>query len=270
MRAAGAFSGLLLLGVVLFVTGEALPGLGGIAAAKFLSDPVWQPGAGSYGLMPMLFGTLAVSLLALAIAAPLGIAAAAYETVFAPQWVAAALRRVVALLAGIPSVVYGLWGLAVLVPLLVRLRPPGTSLAAAALVLALMILPTIALLAAEAISAVPAATRQAATALGLGRWRILRDILLPAARGGIATGILLALARALGETMAVMMVAGNVVQIPRSLLDPMRTLTANIALEMAYAAGSHRAALFVSGLLVMVLTLALVLAARRLAPGEPR
>ena len=246
-----------------------MPALEQVPPSRFLTDATWQPGGGEYGLLPMLLGTLAVSILALLLAAPLGIAAAAYEVLFAPRPLALLLRRLIELLAGIPSVVFGLWGLVVLVPLLARLEPPGTSLGAAALVLAVMILPTIALLAADSLAAVPTDLRRAATALGLGRWRILRTILLPVARGGIVTGLLLALARALGETMAVMMVAGNVVRVPTGLLEPVRTLTANIALEMAYAVDSHRAALFLSGLLVMILTLGLVLAAERLQTREP-
>ena len=167
------------------------------------------------------------------------------------------------MLAGIPSVVYGLWGLTVLAPLIARWQPPGVSVLAGALVLALMVLPTVALTASSALAAVPASLLQGAAALGLSRRAVVLGVALPAARGGIVGGVLLAAARALGETMALLMVAGNVVQMPSGLFEPVRVLTANIALEMAYASGDHRAALFASGVLLTALVLALALTAGR-------
>ena len=155
------------------------------------------------------------------------------------------------LLAGIPSVVFGLWGLVVLVPLIGRWHPPGPSLLAGILILAVMILPTIMLVAQASMAQVPSSYLHTATALGLSRWTMIRYIILPTARSGIVTGVLLGVARALGETMAMLMVCGNVVQIPSHLFDPIRTLTANMALEMGYALGQHRSALFVSGLMLM-------------------
>jgi len=165
------------------------------------------------------------------------------------------------LLAGIPSVVYGFWGLVTLAPLVRQWHPPGVSLLTAILVLTLMILPTVALTVDAALAAVPVIHLRAAAALALSRWGMIRAVILPQARSGIASGMLLAAGRALGETMAVLMVAGNVVQQPHSLFDSVRTLTANIALEMAYAMGDHRAALFVSGLALLLMVLALVGAA---------
>ena len=154
--------------------------------------------------------------------------------------------------------VFGLWGLVVLVPLIARVGPPGQSVLAGVLVLAVMILPTIALVADAALGAVPEDTLRGGAAAGLSRWALVRSLALPSARAGIATGILLGTGRALGETMAVLMVTGNVVQVPGSLLAPVRTLTANIALEMAYATDAHRSALFVSGLALALVTIALV------------
>lgn len=170
------------------------------------------------------------------------------------------------LLAGIPSVVYGLWGLTVLVPLVSQWEPPGASLISAMLILALMILPTVALTSEAALAAVSHANLQGASALGLSRKGIVLGVALPSARKGIQTGVILATMRALGETMAVLMVAGNVVQTPTSLFDPVRMLTANIALEMPYAMGEHRAALFASGLLLMLIVTLLAWLARDGAP----
>jgi len=164
--------------------------------------------------------------------------------------------------------VYGFWGLTTLAPLIGRLHPPGTSLITGIFILTLMVLPTVALTAEAALAGVPESYLRGAAALGLSRWGMIRGIAIPAAKRGIIAGILLAAGRAAGETMAVLMVCGNVVQRPHSLFDPVRTLTANIALEMAYALGDHRSALFVSGLVLMCLTLALVVAAELSAWDE--
>ena len=171
----------------------------------------------------------------------------------------------VELLAGIPSVVYGLWGLVVLVPLITRLHPPGPSLLAGIAILTVMILPTVTLAANASFSQVPREYLHGAVALGIGRWSIIRRVVLPAAKSGLFTGIILQTGRAIGETMAILMVCGNVVQTPTSLFDPIRTLTANIALEMGYAVGNHRSALFVSGLLLMLMVIALTTAAEMIS-----
>jgi phosphate transport system permease protein len=172
------------------------------------------------------------------------------------------------LLAGIPSVVYGFWGLVVLVPLIGRIQPPGTSLLAGIAILTIMILPTIALMADASLAKVPPEYLRGAAALGLSRWGMIRGVVFPAAKSGLFTGVILETGRAIGETMAMLMVCGNVVQTPKSLFDPMRTLTANIALEMAYATGDHRSALFVSGLVLMALIVALVVGAEVISKGQ--
>lgn len=210
-----------------------------------------------YNLAPMLSGTLYAAGGALLVAAPLGIASALFVAYYAPPRVAGIYRRLIELLAGIPSVVYGFWGLTTLVPLINQLHPPGASLLAGILVLTLMILPTIALTAHAALLAVPAEYLRGAAALGMSRWGMIRGVALPTARPGIVAGIMLAAGRAIGETMAVLMVTGNVVRHADSLFDPVRTLAANIALEMAYAMNDHRAALFVSGLTLMLMVMAL-------------
>ena len=156
---------------------------------------------------------------------------------------------------------YGFWGLVNLVPLIARIHPPGPSLLAGILILTIMILPTIALMADAALANVPQHYLRGAAALGLSRWATIRGVVFPAAKSGLFTGVILETGRAIGETMAVLMVCGNVVETPHSLFDPIRTLTANIALEMAFALGDHRSALFVSGLLLMAMIVALAVAA---------
>lgn len=255
-------SGLLLL-ILLFLAKEAWPVLSHIGPAKFLRDDGWHPTEGSFGLVPMLVASLAMSALAIILAAPLGVASALFCRFYAPPAICRVHRWAIILLAGTPSVVLGLWGLTVIVPLILQLAAPGTNLLAGSLILALMIIPTVALTAEAALAAVPQSYWQGAAALGLSREATILGVALPATRASIFAGILLATARALGETMAVLMVSGNVVQIPKSLFDPVRTLTANIALEMAYATGDHRSSLFMSGLVLTLLVLALAAAARR-------
>jgi len=164
------------------------------------------------------------------------------------------------LLIGVPAVVFGFWGLMVVVPAITRLAPhaSGQSLLAGGVVLGLMILPIIALTSQAALQAVPAAQLQAAAGLGLGRARTIWSVALPAARGGIGTGVLLSLARAIGETMAVVLVCGNIPQIPGSLFDPIRPITSTIALEMGYATVSHRALLFCAALVLVLFTALIV------------
>jgi phosphate transport system permease protein len=258
----------ILLLILMFLLRESWPVLQKIGVSPFFTDDGWHPLEGLYGLAPMLWATLAASLGAVLLATPLGLSSALFCRFFAPSYISRLYRRMVALLAGIPSVIFGFWGLTVLVPLIAKFEPPGASLMAGILILTLMILPTIALTADAALAAVPDHYLRAAAALGLSRGATIIGVALPAAKAGIMSGALLAAARALGETMAVLMVAGNVVQTPTSLFDPIRTLTANIALEMAYATGDHRASLFVSGLMLMGLVLVLAAVAGRLGGGR--
>lgn len=260
----------LLAVLAIFLLRESWPALREIGIARFWSDDGWHPGEQLYGIAPMVGATLLACLGSLLVALPLGLASALFYRFYAPPGLARLYWRITGLLAGIPSVVFGFWGLTTLVPLIARWAPPGASLLAAILILALMILPTVALTSDAALAAVPPAYLQGAAALGLSRRSMLLGVAIPAARGGILAGGLLAAARALGETMAVLMVSGNIVQIPGSLFDPVRTLTANIALEMAYAMGSHRAALFVSGLALTALVMGLAIVAAHFHGGSRR
>ncbi|GIW72048.1 MAG: phosphate transport system permease protein [Planctomycetota bacterium] len=258
MRGSAALAGGLVVLVLAFVLAEALPLLLRVGGGRLFTDASWQPTAGRFGIGPLVWGTLLVAGGAVALAAPLGIASAVFVHFYAPQALVRPYRRAVELLAGIPSVVYGLWALVVLVPLLARLRPPGTCLLAGMLVLAVMVLPTVALFADASLARLPPELWRGAAALGLGRWATVRAVALPAARAGLAAGVLLAAVRAVGETMAVLMVCGNVIAVPADGLAPVRALTAHIALEMGYAAGEHRAALFATGLVLLAMVGALV------------
>lgn len=265
---AGALSSTLVVLIVLFLVMESWTAMHRIGLWRFLVDRAWNPTEMRYGLAPMLIGSLMAAIGATLLAAPLGIGSALFCRYLAPAPVARVQRALVTLLAGIPSVVFGFWGLVVIVPMIAAIEPPGASLLAAIMVLAIMILPTVALTTDAAIAAVPESYAQGAAALGLSREAMIVNVLLRAAKAGIGAGILLALARALGETMAVMMVAGNVVQVPKSLFEPVRTLTANIALEMAYAEGEHRASLFVSGLALTAIVAVIAIAAWRMTGGR--
>lgn len=268
LRLAAAVSGAIALLIAGFLVLESIPALRVAGLSRFFTDPSWHPTDGLYGLAPMLWGTLFAMAGSVLVATPLGVLSAVFCQYYAPPRVARAYRRLIELLAGIPSVVYGLWGLMVLVPIIGRLHPPGPSLLAGIAVLSVMILPTIALSADAALANVPADYRRGAAALGLSRWATVRHVILPAAKSGLFTGVILETGRAIGETMAILMVCGNQIQTPRTPFDPVRTLTANIALEMAYAMGSHRSALFVSGLILLALIVALVSAAEWISRGR--
>ncbi|WP_428356763.1 phosphate ABC transporter permease subunit PstC [Methyloprofundus sp.] len=258
LRLCALISAAVVLLILVFLLNESWPVLRHVSVWRFVSDTSWHPAHDLYNITPMLSATLLSTFGALLLATPFGIASALFSRYYAPPTLAAWYRRLIELLAGIPSVVYGLWGLTTLAPLIGQIHPPGVSLLTAILVLALMILPTVALTVDSALLAVPIAYHQGAAALGLSRWAMIKNIVLPAAHSGITSGVMLAAGRAIGETMAVLMVAGNVVQLPHSLFDSVRTLTANIALEMSYAMGDHRAALFVTGLALMLMVLLLV------------
>ena len=268
LRGCAGIAGAIVLLIVVFLVMDALPALTHIGVVRFFTDPSWHPAEGFYNLTPMLWGTLFAMVGSVLVATPLGILSAVFCHYYAPSILARPYRRLIELLAGIPSVVYGFWGLVVLVPLIGEIHPPGPSLLAGILILAIMILPTIALMADASLANVPQQYLRGAAALGLPQWATIRGIVFPAAKSGLFTGVILETGRAIGETMAILMVCGNVVQTPSSIFDPMRTLTANIALEMAYALGDHRAALFVSGLLLMAMIVALAVSAEWISRGK--
>jgi phosphate ABC transporter permease protein PstC len=225
----------------------------------------------SYGLLPMIIGSLFVTAGALVIGVPFGLACAIVLTEFSSKRLRRILKPIIELLAGIPSVVYGFMGVVILVPFIRdNLGGPGLSVLAASIILGIMILPTIISISIDSLEAVPRSYREGSIALGATRWQTTRMVMFPAAKSGIIASIILGMGRAIGETMAVIMIAGNAAIIPRSLLDPVRTLTSNIALEMGYAAGEHREALFATGvilfIIIMVLNTIANLTSKRRAP----
>jgi len=244
----------------IFIIIEGWPLLKNVGFTPFLFGTTWEPRGGKFGILPMVAGTLAVTFGALLLAVPLAVGTALLLSEFAPKRFASFMRPALQLLAGIPSVVYGFFGLVFLIPRLAALfGGSGFSVLAGSIILTIMILPTIASISEDAIRAVPKSYREGSLALGATSWETARRVVLPAARSGIITAILLGLGRALGETMAVLMVTGNVATFPQSPHSPVRTLTGNIALEMGYATGLHRSALFATGIVLFVLIIILTL-----------
>lgn len=265
LRMTASVCAAIVLLIIFFVAAEARPALQQVGIGRWLSDDSWHPTSNQFNMVPMIVGTLAATAGSLVLTAPLGIGSALFLRFYSPVPVATVYRRVIELLAGVPSVVYGLWGLTVVVPLVAQISPlgQGQSLLAGIFILTIMTLPTVALTADSAIGSVPSETIRGAAALGLSRRAIAWTVALPVARAGVTTGIILQTVRALGETMAVLMICGNVVQVPRSVFHPIRTLTANIALEMGYADDRHRSMLFAGGLVLLAMVITLVLIAER-------
>jgi len=257
--------------IITFIFAEGLPFLIQ-AGPSFLISSVWRPtdsfSAGLWGIFPIIVGSLIVTLGAVAIGTPLGVACAVFLAEIAPAPVRRVLVPSVNALAGVPSVVYGFFGLLVIVPWIRgQFGGFGTSVFAAWLILFIMILPTIISISTDSIRAVPREYKEGSLAMGATRWQTIRSVLVPAASSGIIASVILGMGRAIGETMAVLMVAGNSVTIPDSIFAPTSTLTAQIALEMGYATGAHREALFAMGIVlfafIMILTGIANLASRR-------
>jgi phosphate transport system permease protein len=258
-----AFSALTALFLILvFILMEGLPFIFSIGIKNFLLSSDWQPMAGKYGIFSMIVGSLWVTLGAVIVGVPLGLSGAIFLSEFLPRWMMRIIKPAIELLAGIPSVVYGFIGVMVLAPLIRNyIGGSGLSILAASIILGIMILPTILSISIDSIKAVPQSYREGSFALGATHWQTIHMATLPAAKSGIIAGIILGLGRAIGETMAVIMVAGNAVIIPGSALDSVRTLTANIALEMGYATGMHRQALFATGVVLLLIIMILNYAA---------
>lgn len=246
--------------IVAFLLGEALPLISKGGFTRFFTDEGWWPRDASFNMTPMVVASLYLTVGALLVATPLSLAISLVTTFKAPTGLARLMRNLVELSAAVPTVVYGLWGVSAIVPIINLWSPPGASLLAGVLVVALMIIPTITVLTQSALQTVPVAYVKGAAALGVSENQTLLRIVVPAARQGIFSAMVLGAARAIGETMVVLMVCGNIVQVPTSLFEPVRALTANIALEMPYAMGDHRASLFVAGLLMLLLVSVLVAA----------
>jgi len=229
----------------------------------------WSPIEGKFGVLPFILGSLWVTIGAMILGVPLALACSIFLIEFAPKKLRLWVKPAIELLAGIPSVVYGFIGVVILVPFIqIHFGGTGFSVLASSVVLAIMILPTVISISMDAFSAVPQSYREGSLALGATSWQTVYRVVVPAARSGVLTSIILGMGRAIGETMAVIMVAGNAVRIPDSLLAPVRTLTSNIALEMGYAMGDHRMALFATGIILFGFIMALIITANLLTRNK--
>jgi phosphate transport system permease protein len=269
-----AFVPLLLILIGVAITMAAMPAIRAFGFG-FITSSEWDVGAGKFGAAPAVFGTIVSSIVALVLAVPFALGSAIFLSEFAPKWLKQPVGFLVDLLAAIPSVVYGLWGIFVLIPLLREHVMPflrdtlhlgstaffsgpayGPSMLAAGVLLAVMVLPYISAVSREVLRAVPRAQREAALALGATKWEMIRDAVIPAAKSGIVGGIILGLGRALGETMAVTMVIGNRPEISASLLAPGYTMASLIANEFSEATNDlHVAALMAVGALLFLITI---------------
>jgi len=237
--------------ICLFLFANGIPGMTKIGVWDFLSGEKWKPGQKIFGILPFIFGSVYVTAGALVVGVPAGLMTALFLSRFASKRAAKLLRPAVQLLAGIPSVVYGFFGLVVLVPLVREtFGGTGSSLLTASMLLGMMILPTIITVAESALNAVPAAYYEGALALGATHERSVFHVVLPAAKSGVMAGVILGIGRAIGEATAVMMVAGNRTSMPKGLLKGVRTLTSNIVIEMGYAADLHREALIATAVVL--------------------
>jgi len=249
-----AISIFVVLLITVFVCIEGFPIIKKYGLLNFILGRKWYPLDGVFGIFPMIIGSIYVTCGALLFGVPLGVGCAIFLAEIVPKKIAKILRPGIELLAGIPSVVYGFYGLVVIVPLIKKyFGGSGFSVLAASVILTVMILPTIVNISEDAIRAVPAEYKEGSLALGATHWQTIKRVILPTARSGIMTAIVLGMGRAIGETMAVILVTGNVAKIPGSFLDPVRTLTSNIAIEMPYSAGEHTQALFATGIVLFVL-----------------
>ena len=256
--------------IAIFIFGEGLPLIWKIGPRAFILGERWVPSQGSFGILPMIFGSFWVTLGALFLGIPLGLACAIFLCEWTPPWAAIVLRPTMQLLAAIPSVIYGFWGLIVLVPLVRNyLGGPGLSILSGSMILGFMILPTIISISEDSLRALPPSFKAGGLALGATHWQTIWRVLIPAAKSGIVASIILGMGRAIGETMAMIMILGNAVKMPSSFLDSARTLTTNIGIEMGYASGDHRQALFATGVILFFIIMilnssAIILSKRRI------
>lgn len=249
-----SIAAVILICIFLFASG--IPAIKEIGVFKFLLGTSWKPANNLYGILPMIVGSLYVTAGALVIGVPIGILTAVFMARFAPKSIYAPLKAAVNLMAGIPSVVYGFFGLVVLVPFIREtFGGRGMSVLTASALLGLMILPTVISVSETSIRAVPESYYEGGLALGASHERSVFFTVLPAAKSGIFAGVVLGIGRAVGETMAVMMVAGNQAVIPGSMLSGVRTLTTNIVLEMGYSTDLHREALIGTAVVLFVFIL---------------
>ncbi|MBK5251981.1 MAG: phosphate ABC transporter permease subunit PstC [Peptostreptococcaceae bacterium] len=251
-----AVLGVAVITIFVFIRGG--PFLLKYGLGNFVLGSKWQPLDDVFGILPMIVASLMGTLGAMVMGVPVGLLTAVFLAEVAPSRLAAVIRPAVDLLAGIPSVVYGFFGLVVIVPIIDKwFGGGGNSLLAVIIILSVMILPTVVSISEAAIRAVPKEYREGSLAMGASQMQTIFKVILPAAKSGILTAVILGIGRAVGETMAVILVAGNTALVPTSILDRVRTMTANIAIEMGYAFGMHQDALFATGVVLFVFIMGL-------------
>lgn len=271
LTAITSIAAVLLICFFLFYNG--VPAMAEIGLFDFIGGQKWSPTniPASYGIFNMIIGSIYVTAGAIVVGVPIGILTAVFLARFCPKGIYRFLKPATELLAGIPSIVYGFFGLMVVVPFVRQhFGGNGSSLLSASFVLGIMILPTIIGVSESAIRAVPESYYEGSLALGATRERSVFKTVCPAAKSGILAGVVLGIGRAIGETMAVVLIAGNAVQIPESLTDGVRTLTANIVLEMGYATGLHRDALIATAVVLFVFILIITLSMQAIKSRSER
>ena len=253
--------------ICVFLFANGLPAMKEIGFLNFLTGTTWRPGNDIYGILPMIVGSLYITAGAIVVGVPIGLLTAIFMAFYCPKRIYGILKPCTELLAGIPSIVYGFFGMVVIAPTVLSVAKffgagisSGATILSAAILLGIMILPTIIGVSEAALRAVPNAYYEGAVAMGATHERAVFSVMLPAAKSGVLAGIVLGIGRAIGETMAVIMVAGNQPRLTASLLDGIRTMTANIVIEMGYASGLHREALIATGVVLFVFILLINLA----------
>lgn len=264
VAACASILSVVLICVFLLING--IPAIKTVGLSDFLLGKVWKPGNDIYGIFPMIVGSIYVTAGAIVVGVPIGVLTAVFMARFCPEWLHKILKPAFNMMAGIPSVVYGFFGLVVMVPMVRDIfsvpgrRINGNSMLTAALLLGIMILPTIISVSESALKAVPNKYYEGSLALGATHERSVFLVVIPAAKSGILAGVILGVGRAIGETMAVIMVAGNQPRVPENIFKGVRTMTANIVIEMGYAADLHREVLIATGIVLFVFILIINLA----------
>ena len=247
--------------MTIFIFKEGLPLFKNVGVGEFLFGAKWDPQGEDplFGILPFIVGSVFVTLLSMIIAVPIGLAVGIFMAEFARGRIADVLRSVIELLAGIPSVIYGLFGYIAIAPIIRKLTSSNTGMGVltGAIVLAIMVLPTIINITEVSLRAVPSHLKEGSMGVGASHWQTIVKILVPAAGSGITAGVILAMGRSIGETMAVLMVAGNSPTMPTGILSSTRTLTMNIATGISYASGDHWISLFTTGMVLFVFILIL-------------
>ena len=247
--------------ICLFLFANGIPAMKEIGLLNFLTGAKWKPGNDIYGILPMILGSIYITAGAVVIGVPVGLLTAIFMAFYCPKKLYGLLKPCTELLAGIPSIVYGFFGLVVIVPCIRTVAAlfgadiSGSSILAASVLLGIMILPTVIGVSEAALRAVPSAYYEGAVAMGARHERAIFTVMLPAAKSGVLAGVVLGIGRAIGETMAVIMVAGNQPRLTGNMLKGIRTMTANIVMEMGYATGLHREALIATGVVLFVFIL---------------